>query len=58
MVEAGLRSQSNRSQKSRRLRTEYGTINSSLFSSRSGGIEGRPPTLYIAAKVGDRSRNT
>jgi hypothetical protein len=35
------------------LRTEYSAISSMPFSSRSGGIEGRPTLLYIASNVGE-----
>lgn len=38
--------------------SQYGAINNSLFGGRSGGIDGRPTTLYIAAKVGESSRST
>jgi hypothetical protein len=38
---------------SRSLRTVYSAISSIDLSSRSGGIEGRPPSAYIASNVGE-----
>src|ERR1051326_3141061 len=41
--------------KARSLRTEYSEISSDALSSRSGGIDGRPPAPYISSKTGDSS---
>ena len=46
---------SSSSQKARSDRTEYSAISSDAFSSRSGGIDGRPPSAYISSNTGDRS---
>jgi hypothetical protein len=39
----------------RSLRTEYRVISSDAFSSRSGGMDGRPPARCMRSKVGDTS---
>src|SRR5271155_5693233 len=39
----------------RSLRTVYSAINSEAFNSRSGGIEGRPTSLYICSNSGESS---
>src|ERR1700694_4693777 len=39
----------------RSLRTVYSAINSEAFNNRSGGIEGRPTSLYICANSGESS---
>src|ERR1700719_977379 len=39
----------------RSLRTVYSAIKSEAFSNRSGGIEGRPTSLYICSNSGESS---
>src|ERR1700690_3145139 len=39
----------------RSLRTVYRAINSEAFNNRSGGIEGRPTSLYICSNSGESS---
>src|SRR5258708_30044326 len=39
----------------RSLRTVYSAINSEAFSNSSGGIEGRPTSLYICSNRGESS---
>src|SRR3984893_9137937 len=43
------------SQNIRSLRTVYSAISSEALSSRSGGIEGRPTSLYICSNNGESS---
>src|SRR5260370_9989273 len=42
----------------RSLRTVYSAINSEAFKNRSGGIEGRPTSLYICSNNGESSLST
>src|SRR5208282_1305188 len=46
---------SNCSQNIRSLRTVYSAIKSEAFNNRSGGIEGRPTSLYICSTTGESS---